>query len=114
MECTTHPGMDYHNLICIVYQMIKLANLSHRSSMKYFHSSNGATESRSTANDREGCLRELITREFNGKKYVMEKRQCPGAPPQTTETLVNLTREELPEFFKNWKIDDSPGNKDTF
>ena len=83
-----------------------------RSSIKYFHNSNGATESRSTANDREGCLKELITREFNGKKYVMETRRCPGAPPQTIETFVNLTREELPEFFKNWKIDNPTGNQD--
>ena len=85
-----------------------------RSSMNYFHSSNGATETKSTANDREGCHRELITREFDGKKYVLEKRQCPGAPEQTTEKLVNLSKEELPEFLKNWKTDGTNGNQDMF
>ncbi len=82
--------------------------------MNYYHSSNGATETKSTANDREGCHKELITKEFDGKKYVLEKRRCPGASEQITETLVNLTREELPEFLKNWKTDKSTGNQDMF
>lgn len=53
--------------------------------------------------DREGCHREMTTKEFDGKKYVIEKKLCPGAPEQLTETLVNLSREELPEFLKKWK-----------
>ncbi|XP_057370877.1 uncharacterized protein LOC130691871 [Daphnia carinata] len=87
---------------------------STRSSTNYFHSSNGATESKSTINDRDGCYRDLTTKEFNGKKYVMERKQCPGAPPQTTETLINLSREELPEFLKNWRTDQGVGNQDMF
>lgn len=83
--------------------------------MNYYHSSNGATETRKTSNDREGCHRELITKEFKGKKYVIEKRQCPGAAEQTTETLVNLNKEELSEFLKNWKTGNTTGiNQDGF
>lgn len=44
----------------------------------------------------------------------MERKQCPGAPPQTTETLINLTREELPEFLKNWGSNQGVGNQDVF
>ncbi|XP_032778652.2 uncharacterized protein LOC116917308 [Daphnia magna] len=87
---------------------------STRSSTNYFHSWNGATESKSTINDRDGCHRDLTTKELNGKTYVMERKQCPGAPPQTTETLINLTREELPEFLKNWGSNQGVGNQDVF
>lgn len=79
--------------------------------MNYYYNSNGAVETTSTLKDREGCHRQLVTREFNGKKYILEKRQCPGVPEETTETLVNLTREELPEFLSRWKFSNS-GNKD--
>lgn len=58
---------------------------------------------KSTGQDREGCQREMTTHEFNGKKYHVEKRWCPGAAEQTTERLVNLTKEELPDFLKNWQ-----------
>jgi len=64
---------------------------------------------KSTGQDREGCQREMTAHEFNGKKYVIEKRFCPGAAEQLTETLVNLTKEELPDFLKRWQ---TPGKKD--
>jgi len=68
---------------------------------------NGAILSQSVGSDNEGCRREKTTHELNGKKYVLEKRFCPGAPEQTTETLVNLNREELPTFLQHWQ----PTNK---
>lgn len=80
--------------------------------MNYYYSSNGATETKSTSNDREGCLRELISKEFKGKKYVIEKRLCPGSAEQTTETLVNLNKEELPEFLKIWKDNKNNNQED--
>ena len=54
-------------------------------------------------NDREGCRREKTTQEWNGKKYILTRRKCPGMSEQKTETLVNMTQEELPEFLKHWQ-----------
>lgn len=65
----------------------------------------GATVTKSSGTDREGCTREMTTHERDGKRYSVEKRRCPGDPEgheQTSETLVNLTHQELPEFLRQW------------
>lgn len=59
--------------------------------------------SQSVGNDAEGCRCERTTHELDGKKYIVEKRSCPGVPEQTTETFVNLTRDELPNFLQYWQ-----------
>lgn len=111
-----HYSTRYQAIIAVYYMFIYISNQlliltlsfgtkSDRSSVNYYHSSNGATETKTTSNDREGCYRELITKEYDGKKFVKERRLCPGAPEQITETLVNLNREELPEFLKKWNSD---------
>ena len=66
----------------------------------------GASLTKSTGTDRNGCVREVTTHERDGKRYSVEKRRCPGDPEgheQTSETLVNLTHQELPEFLSQWQ-----------
>jgi len=63
---------------------------------------NGISTVTEIENDREGCMREKVTHELNGKKYILTKKKCPGMSEQSTETLINMTKEELPEFLKHW------------
>jgi len=76
---------------------------STRSSSFTLQSDNSISTMTEVENDREGCRREKTTQEWNGKKYILTRRKCPGMSEQKTETLVNMTREELPEFLKHWQ-----------
>lgn len=104
--CTTPPNI----IGCITQQGKTLAQQFANksiyfciwSSTSYFKRINGATETKSISNDQEGCRREITTREYDGKKYVIETRKCPGVPEEFIERLFNIKREELPEFLKRW------------
>ncbi len=96
------------NLQSIIYIFRIFRSWSNFSSNVTSRDANGAILSQSVGSDNEGCRREKTTHELNGKKYVLEKRSCPGAPEQTTETLVNLNREELAMFLQHWQQSNKP------